>query len=878
MSTRLIPLIVLTAGLGLILSCGTYETAETGSMSARLVFPEAVEVDIQPLAASADCGAINTILIYAEKSGLVAASAAFACTLRSGTLDGIPAGSQYRARVEAVKDSMIVFRGNQPAVRILTGQTTPAGEIPMIRTKPGTCVFTSFDVPVTAAVTGLALGDLDGDSDLDAVLARAGIENRIVLNNGSGYMTSVNRYVGSDALSAAVWDLDGINGNDIVFVNIGPNEIWFQQVTSGTFSVSGPGLGTGDSYSVALGDFNDDEFHDIVVGNDGANLVYANDGSGVFSTPTTLNITGKTTGLAVEDLDGDGNLDIVEVNDGVSGYVHFGNGAGGFAAPLAVPALAAIKVAAGDLDSDGDVDLAVSEAGGTQVLFNDGAGSFLSTVTISNLSGTSIALGDLDGDGDVDIVEGISDEPDRVWFNEGSGTFIDSGMRLGEAGDGTNDLALGDLDGDGDLDLVVVYDAVPPRRWMNRTTDGSATGKLYFVASDGIHGSEIWSLDGGTAARVTSLDNVNLSSSDDPPTVLGNDLVMRAWDVSASDYEPWVLHGETGEVEKLDLVSDGSSNPQEFAIYSDRLFTSAHSGTGWALWTTDGSFSYVINEFNTYLSYQDERSVQDIFLFDDALFFVVDDGVSDRDLHYYYETQMTAGWVKVDINSSGPFDIYSYSKQAVAVSGSRLYMAAQESWIDQGYQELYATSDPSTYASLVRDIFPSGYPTELHPESLVFFQGDLYFSANAMSATAMTTDWGLWIYDGAQAPYAVTMPAGLETENNTPLVVHNEKLFFVGLRKLPPSGPTTYDPDRQIWSYDGASTFDSFHPNLSGDSAPTNLTVFGDRLYFRADVEGPEREPWWYDDTTGVGERININPTGSSQSGPMTPWVRLIPD
>jgi ELWxxDGT repeat protein len=524
------------------------------------------------------------------------------------------------------------------------------------------------------------------------------------------------------------------------------------------------------------------------------------------------------------------------------------------------------------------VDLAVTGAGGTQVFFNNGSGAFSMTLVISNLSGTSIALGDLDGDGDVDIVEGVSDEPDSVWFNGPAGTFTDSGMRLGDAGDGTNDLALDDLDGDGDLDLVAVYETVPPRRWMNRTTDGSATGKLYFVASDGIHGSEIWSLDGGTAARVTSLDNVNLSSSDDPPTVLGNDLVMRAWDVSASDYEPWVLHGETGEVEKLDLVANGSSNPQEFKVYRDRLFTSAFSGTDrWSLWKTDGSFSYIIQDYGptTSSTVYIERSVQDMFLFDDTLFFIAQDD-TDRDLHYYYETPPGTSppyfdWGKVDINPSGPFDIYSYSKQAVAVSGSRLYIVAQESWIDQGYQELYTTSDPSTYASLVRDIHPTGYPAELHPESLVFFQGDLYFSANA-AATFQTPDRGLWIYDGAQAPQLVTLPAGLQVEEGS-LTPYNGKLFFVGV--YPGSFPTP--DDKQIWSYDGASTFESIHPNPSGSSFPVNLTVFRDRLYFRADDE-TEREPWWYDDVTVTLQKIQINPSGSSQSGPMTPWLRLIPD
>ncbi|MCA9525845.1 MAG: VCBS repeat-containing protein, partial [Myxococcales bacterium] len=71
-------------------------------------------------------------------------------------------------------------------------------------------------------------------------------------------------------------------------------------------------------------------------------------------------------------------------------------------------------------------------------------------------------LGDIDGDGDLDLVDGNQNTPDRVYLNDGSGTFTDSGQALGSAN--TRQVRLGDLDGDGDLDAIVA-NLAHPRFW-----------------------------------------------------------------------------------------------------------------------------------------------------------------------------------------------------------------------------------------------------------------------------------------------------------------------------------------------------------------------------------------------------------------------------
>jgi uncharacterized repeat protein (TIGR01451 family) len=303
----------------------------------------------------------------------------------------------------------------------------------------------------------LALGDLDGDGDLD-IFESNGSPNVVWLNDGSGTFSAQQTNVGNDDSQAlALGDLnnDGTLDALVGSGNGGGSQVYINQ-GSGSFN-SGANLLSGDSQALALGDLNADGNLDAFVATGGVNEVWFNDGSGQFSADPDQNFdSSDSQAVALGDLNDDGLLDAVVANgSGQDSQVWLNSGTGVFTQSATFASGDDSQaLALGDLDRDGNLDAFVANNGSVQVWLGTGSGTFNTGQEFPAGDGKSVALGDLDADGDLDaFVANSSGQANQVWLNNGSGVFTTTAQLLGS--ESSSAAAIGDLDGDGDLDTLV---------------------------------------------------------------------------------------------------------------------------------------------------------------------------------------------------------------------------------------------------------------------------------------------------------------------------------------------------------------------------------------------------------------------------------------
>lgn len=308
--------------------------------------------------------------------------------------------------------------------------------------------------------------DLDGDGLMEIIALRGG-QFSVYQLDASGSIVGEEIDYGTGVWDFTVGDFNQDGTLDVFAGEFEPNRNAPFYNRNGTLErcCVVPGLSFG-IHRIETADMNGDGIPDLVGVIDRGDqtdtmsaFVAINAGNGSF-TVRVLDSGGaagsQSSDIAAEDMNGDGLLDVVLLNDLItrgpgSVTVLFADGEGRYA-PAFDPEETMQEVdsfATGDFDGDGDVDVAVGQrvAAIVTVLENTGQGDLRSGLSVP-ANADVIEAADMNGDGQLDIVTAGA----TVLLNQLMGT--DFVAQTGGDGRAADAVAFGDLDGDGDVDVV----------------------------------------------------------------------------------------------------------------------------------------------------------------------------------------------------------------------------------------------------------------------------------------------------------------------------------------------------------------------------------------------------------------------------------------
>ena len=313
--------------------------------------------------------------------------------------------------------------------------------------------------------------DIDRDGDVDVLVPRFGGVS-LFRNEGQGKFGPQELVVDAveNPTEILTADLDSDGDQDILAIDgyFGTMRLaWYENTDGqGAFGSSPVILQEQDVVrAIAIADLDGDGDSDVLASMNQEVAWYENM-DGVFAQAHVVAAGPReTTSLVASDLDDDGDIDILSVDDQQALWHKNMDGSGSFTQQdLISTGLDNVwSVAASDLDADGDIDVVASNRGldGEIVWYENlgRQGAFGTKRAIgTEFIGPAVLTADMDNDGDADIlaVYGFISEHAIAWYeNSSRGEFGERHLITDDASSlNSSSVVIADLEGDGDLDVL----------------------------------------------------------------------------------------------------------------------------------------------------------------------------------------------------------------------------------------------------------------------------------------------------------------------------------------------------------------------------------------------------------------------------------------
>ncbi|MBL9121201.1 MAG: S8 family serine peptidase [Phycisphaerae bacterium] len=408
----------------------------------------------------------------------------------------------------------------------------------------------TMSTPGFAVPKSLEAGDLDGDGDTDlvGVYSSSLVAAAVFTRGPGGFVSTASLDLAEIAISQVrLGHVGGSTRRDVLGVEQLTNRLVVAVGLEGggfappvVTTVPSPTSIVAQNVLGQPLDANLDGNPDVIVGSGGfpalVRMMFG-DGNGGFTPGPTIQTLTSTGFLELADLTGDGKDEVIAVVDGIGKVMVLSIGLGGTLTQLssqesqATPSDLAIV----DIDGDGDRDVIVNSSGvigsapGARILTNTGSGQLNPPVLLPGTGTfpTGIAIADFDRDGDMDLAEAnllSSNIGIHPGYQVAGSDWLAPVARVISASPPVQDLVAMDEGGDGGLTLATIAN----------TSNGQLTVRLFTCTSslppasaadldgNGIVGaSDLAILLGAWGTPLADLDGSGLTGAEDVAILLG---------------------------------------------------------------------------------------------------------------------------------------------------------------------------------------------------------------------------------------------------------------------------------------------------------------------------------------------------------------------